>query len=189
MPAADVALRFDGDEVRFYRAAWTDALAFQYGVNRSYLQVDRADLKQGSGAWREPQQILNAPHTLPPSGEKTPVELRDLSPLGVGSEKDDSRNLVAMDGPVVELRLPWAMLGLADPSSRQFTDPQPDGTIGLDPLPESARVGIEVFDGDGQPLGKASPGYGWEPWQRVVWHERRKAGWDTLREAFAESVR
>jgi hypothetical protein len=189
MPAADAALRFDGEEVRFYRAAWTDALAFQYGVNRDYLKVDRATLEKGSGAWREPQQILNAPHTLPRTGEKTPVELRDLSPLHAGSEAEDSRNLVALDGPVVELRLPWALLGLADPSSRQFTDPQPDGTIGLEPLPGSARVGIEVFDGDGQPLGKANPGYGWEPWQRVVWHERRKAGWDTLRQAFAESVR
>jgi hypothetical protein len=144
MPGADVALRVDGDEVRLYRAAWTDALAFQYGVRHKYLKVDRADLKQGSGVRREPQQILNAPHTLPASGEKTPVELRDLSPLRAGSEKEDSRHLVAMDGSVVELRLPWAMLGLADPSSRQFTAPQPDGTIGLAPLPASARVGIEV---------------------------------------------
>ena len=87
MPGADVALRFDGDEVRLYRAAWTDALAFQYGVNRKYLEVDRADLKRGSGAWREPQQILNAPHTLPASGEKTPVELRDLSPLRSGATR------------------------------------------------------------------------------------------------------
>jgi hypothetical protein len=94
-----------------------------------------------------------------------------------------------MRGPVVELRLPWAMLGLADPSSRQLTDPQPDGTIGPSPLPESARVGIEVFDGAGRQIGKVSSGYGWEPWQRVTWHERRKAGWATLRAAFAEAVR
>jgi hypothetical protein len=80
------------------------------------------------------------------------------------------------------------MLGLADPSSRQFTDPHPDGTIGLDPLPESARVGIEVLDGAGRQIGKASRGYVWEPWQRVAWHERRKAGWATLRAAFAEAV-
>ena len=50
-------------------------------------------------------------------------------------------------------------------------------------------MGIEAFDGDGAPIGAASPGYGWEPRQHVVWHERRKAGWDTLRDAFAESVR
>ena len=32
-------------------------------------------------------------------------------------------------------------------------------------------------------------GYGWEPWQRVTWHERGRAGWATLRAAFAEAVR
>jgi len=50
-------------------------------------------------------------------------------------------------------------------------------------------VGIQVFNGAGRQIGEASPGYGWEPWQRVSWHERRKAGWATLRAAFAEAVR
>jgi hypothetical protein len=189
MPGADVALRFDGSTVRLYRAAWTDPLPFQYGLARKYLRVDPRTLRRGSGAWREPQQILNAPHTIPASGEKTPVELYPLSPLHVGSAAADSRNLVAMKGPVVELRLPWALLGFADPSSRQLTDPKPDGTIGLTQLPEAARTGISVFDEGGRPLAAASPGYGWEPWQRVVWHERRKAGWGTLKDAFAEAVR
>ena len=63
------------------------------------------------------------------------------------------------------------------------------GTVGTEPLPPGARIGIEAFDAAGASLGAAAPGYGWEPWQRVTWHERRKAGWATLRDAFAEAVR
>lgn len=189
MPAADVALRFDADAVRFYKAAWTDVLAFRYGVARDYLDVDPATLERGSGAWREPQMILNRPYTVPTTGERRPVELQPLSPLRVGDERRDERTLVALRGPVVELRLPWALLGFADPSSRLLTVPRRDGTVGTEALPPGARIGIEAFAADGGSLGAASPGYGWEPWQRVTWHERRKAGWPTLRAAFAEAVR
>jgi len=31
---------------------------------------------------------------------------------------------------------------------------------------------IEVFDQDGNQLGQASGGYGWEPWQSVGWSGR-----------------
>jgi hypothetical protein len=189
MPEADVALRFDGDTVRLYKAAWTDVLAFQYGVARDYLDVDPASLEPGSGAWREPQMIVNRPYTVPSTGEERPVELFPLSPLHVGDEARDERNLVAMTGPVVELRLPWALLGFADPSSRRMTVPRRDGGVGTEALPAGARVGIEAFDAAGASIGAASPGYGWEPWQGVTWHERRKAGWSTLRAAFAEASR
>jgi hypothetical protein len=189
MPGADVAVRFDGSTVRLYKAAWTDVLAFQYGVARDYLDVDEAALEPGSGAWREPQMILNRPYTVPTTGERRAAELFPLSPLRVGDEARDERNLVALRGPVVELRVPWALLGLADPSSRLLTVPRRDGTVGTEPLPAGARIGIEAFDAAGGSLGAATPGYGWEPWQRVTWHERRKAGWATLRDAFAEAVR
>ena len=183
MPGADVALRIRKRQVRIWRAAWTDVTAFQYGVRWNYVPVDRRTLKQGSGAWREPQLILNKPYTVPVTGEKRPTELQALSSLRWGSDRDDSRNTVAGDGPVLELRLPWALLGFADPSSRALTVPHTDGTVGTERLAESAKVGFGIFDPSGRALGHPA-GHGWEPWQRVRYHERRKAGWHTLRDAF-----
>jgi len=95
---------------------------------------------------------------------------------------------VASSGEVLELRLPWALLGFADPSSRTLTVPRADGTVGTEQLPEGAKIGLGVFDGAGRPLGRPA-GRGWEPWQRVVSHERRKAGWPVLRRAFADAAR
>jgi hypothetical protein len=39
------------------------------------------------------------------------------------------------------------------------------------------RVGIAVFTGGS--LLRTS-GYAWEQWERVTWHERRKAGFEEL---------
>jgi hypothetical protein len=37
--------------------------------------------------------------------------------------------------------------------------------------------------------GPAAPAadYGWEGWDTVDWHERRKAGWDAVALAFSET--
>ena len=188
MPGADAALQVRGNQVRIWRAAWTDVLAFQYGVRRKYFRIDRRTLKKGSGAWREPQLILNRPYTVPSTGEKRPTELQALSPLRWGAEQTDSRNTVAGDGPVLELRLPWALLGFADPSSRKLTVPRIDGGVGTEQLPESAKIGLGVFDASGRALARPA-GRGWEPWQHVTYHERRKAGWDILSDAFRGAAR
>lgn len=187
MPGADVALAADGDRVRMWRAAWTDPMAFQYGVARRYLQVDPRDLRRGSGAWREPALILNRPYRVPASGERRPIELQRLSPLAAGSEARDSRSLMAAKGEVLELRLPWALLGFADPSSRTLAVPRRDGSIGTSRLPVARRVAIEAFDGAGRRT-VATPGYGWDPWQQVTYRERRKRGWDTLRGAYTATA-
>jgi hypothetical protein len=78
-------------------------------------------LEPDSGAWVHPLQILNRPYVVSATGERRPVEVHELGNLPIGSGDPgspdfDSRTLVAK-GNVVEVRLPWALLGYADPSS------------------------------------------------------------------------
>jgi hypothetical protein len=187
MQGAEVALLLGPDQLEIQRAAWTDELAFLYGLGFGYLDVRAADLQQGSGVWRRPQLILNRPLELP-AGRSIPLELQDLSRHRWRGEGEDSTSLGARGQQVVELRIPWALLGFADPSSRTLVLPRPDG-ISTEQLPPAATLGIEVFDRNGEQLGKAVGGYGWEPWQSVSWSERPKAGADGLSEAFRASTR
>ena len=91
------------------------------------------------------------------------------------SDDFDQRTLIAAKGPVIEIRVPWALLGFSDPSSLTLYDEQASGpTATL----KAGRVGIAVA-GAGEPLLRTG-GYAWEPWQRVGWAERRKAGFDEL---------
>jgi hypothetical protein len=56
------------------------------------------------------------------------------------------------------------------------------GADGVVRTRHAGRVGITVAAG-GSTL--VTSGYDWKSWNRVTWHERRKAGWQVLRAAFA----
>ena len=65
MPEAEVALTIADGEATIRQAAWTDPIASLYGVRHDFVEVDPADLDEGSGAWVSPRLILNKPHGSP----------------------------------------------------------------------------------------------------------------------------
>jgi hypothetical protein len=186
-PAADVALVVGPDHAQLYQAAWWEPTRILYGpLGRKYIEMNPAELKPDSGAWVHPLQIVNKPYVVPATGEKRPVELHELDNLPIGSGDPsssdfDDRTLVAAQGNVVEVRLPWALLGYADPSSLTLYEAHPDGQV---TTLKGGRVGIAVLS-DGSPL-LATTGYAWDPWQSVTWHERKKAGFDNLASTMRE---
>jgi hypothetical protein len=186
-PEADVAVVVGpDDEAELLQAAWWEPTRVQYGLGRGFIDVDAEDMKQGSGAWVHPMQILNRPYTVPATGEKRPAEVREIEQVGLGSgdpESDDFdvRTLVAAAGNVIEIRLPWALLGFSDPSSLKLFDVKPEGPVGT---LDAERIGIAVIAADGELL--TTTGYAWEPWQSVTWHERPKAGLDDFGETMRE---
>ncbi len=189
-PAADVALTVGpGRRATLERAAWTDPTSILYGLVRDYVPVRREQLRRDSGAWVRPRLLLNRPLTVPGTGERRPVETIDLGRLRWGTADPrardyDARVLAAGDGRTVELRIPWMLLGFADPSSKLVHDVRQDGTIG------TRRAGpIRAWVAPAGAPAVAAGSYDWRGWDRVAWHERRKAGWTALRRAFAAAQR
>jgi hypothetical protein len=108
------------------------------------------------------------------------VELHELSSLPIGTgdpEADgfDQRTLVAARGVVVEARLPWALLGFSDPSSLKLLVEHP--TRGAETT-DARPVRSGIIAGNDPVL--VSNAYEWKPWDAVIWHERRRAGFDDL---------
>ena len=188
-PEADVAISLGpGRKAALREAASSDPIAFLYGLERPYVPVRRADLEPGSGAWVRPRLMLNRPYTVPHTGEKRPTELLDISALRWGTADPkaaafDDRVTVSGGEDVLELRIPWAMLTFTDPSSHRVWVPKADGSV--DTL-EVGRLGIAVAP-SGEPA-VATNGYGWDEWNRVDHHERRKAGWPSVRRAMQVSA-
>jgi hypothetical protein len=185
-PPADAALVVGLAHAQLFQAAWWEPTRIRYGLGYGYIEVEPAQMKPGSGAWVYPLQIVNRPYTVPATGESRPAEVHELDklPIGTGDPSSpdfDQRTLVAADGQVVEVRLPWALLGYADPSSSTLFEEHPQGpTTTL----EAGRVGIAVLSEGASLL--TTNGYAWEPWQRVSWNERRKAGFDELASTMRE---
>jgi hypothetical protein len=188
-PQADVAVTIGRGRATILQAAWTDPLLHQYGPDGlGMVQADPAALRKGSGVWTRPSLMLNRPYTVPSTGERRPVELKDIANLPWGtanprSRRFDVRTLAAGRGSVVELRIPWALLGFSDPSARSLFVPTANGTFG-GATAKRIRIGA-VGRRTGLVRGRAFPLRGWN---RVRWHERRKAGWTTLRQTYAQTA-
>jgi hypothetical protein len=109
-PEADVALTIGPDNAELLQAAWWEPTRIRYGLGFEYFDVDPEDMKQGSGVWVHPLQILSRPQTVPFTGEKRPVELHEIGSLALsGADRDEAtsaqRRLIAASGSVVEVRL------------------------------------------------------------------------------------
>lgn len=188
MPGADVALQIGpGRRARVVRAAWLDPILNQYGPQAlDMVPGDPRVLRRGSGVWTEPRLMLNKPYTVPVLGIDNPAELVNISrlPWGPGdphARGGDARNLIAARGTTIEVRVPWRLLGYADPSSHQVLIPKPDGTMMFRTSPS---LGVSVVSGstvvDARPVT-------WDAWTTVTSYERYKAGSNVLARAFGHS--
>jgi hypothetical protein len=180
-PESNVALLVGpGNVAKLRIASWTDPVAFEFGVQKKELAFNPADLVPGSGAWTIPRQVVSRALVVPTTNEKLAIDVIPFGDLRWGTTDPsnpafDDRALVNGSKNVLELRIPWGLIGLADPSSKLRLRPKPDGTMSTEPI---ERIGINIVGPKG--IVAKTNGYAWEAWNRVTWHERKKAGWPYL---------
>jgi hypothetical protein len=128
--------------------------------------------------------LLNRDLVIPTTGRKLPAELFDAGALRYGSwdpsdPASDSRALWRVNGNRLHVRVPWALAGFADPSSRRVLVPNGGAATTV----ESPGVRATVSAAGVTP---AEVQITWEPWQRVYFTERLKAGAREFRDALVE---
>jgi hypothetical protein len=152
--------------------------------------IDYAPIPAGSrppprNGWRPLQLVTDRPWVLPLTRRHTPMEFNNVGLLRYGYWTPgragySSLALWHLTGAAISLRIPWAMAGMSDPSSRQALIP-----LGLFRARSVTITGIGVtISGDGALTQKAGTVH-WQDWQRVRYRERIKAGAAAVRSAFA----
>lgn len=129
---------------------------------------------------------------LPDTGETVPFEEFEVGEMtrGVtdpGSPDYDSLADFEAEGDVLEIRIPWTMLGFTDPSQLEAWDNlyeegdvSPTRTEGLRIYPTlNADPGKE----DGSEVIPTE--YDWEGWDEPTYHERKKKSYPMVKEAFS----
>jgi hypothetical protein len=140
------------------------------------------------GGWRRFELVINRDLTVPSTGEQLPAEIQNAGALRYGSwdpaEADsDSRALWRRDGDDLVVRVPWAMLGYADPSAHMVAVPQRSG--GFRPA-VSPGVGLTVSAaGTDQFVGDVT----WVNWNRPYYTVRLKQGAEAFRDAALDTGR
>ena len=182
---ADYAITMGPAGARSWVRASNDPEAILYGKVDRYFEVDPPDLKPGSGVWNLQKQIMNRPLVVPSTGQERDIEEFDVGELREGNSdprdaRFDSRSLWAATPDGVEMRLPYQLIGFADPSSRRALRITPGGGI---KTAQVDRIGIEIAVGG---RGYETNGYSWDVWNVVSWHERPKAGLSDFVRAVAD---
>lgn len=175
MPNADVAVELGpGQTGRIMQAAWWEPTRILYGVGLRMFDVDPEIIRPDSGVWVTPLQILNKPEVVPATGERLATELFEQSKIVWTNDTNDVLAFAATKGTTIELRIPYMALGFSDPSSKLIYIQRLDGTVDT---AEVDRIGIGVH-ARGSFL--ETSGFTWDNWDVIHWHERRKAGFDTV---------
>jgi len=180
-----------------------DAFAREFG---SLAGLDVASYRTGDAGFVPVYEPVTLGYTVPPTGEQVPFDAVETGQLryGVGNPAADQYDSLtdvyaAPDGRVVEVRLPWVLLNVADPSSKRRIETDWDAGLEVTSFDE-IDVGVATYapnDDAGTPqsdstaVDRAAPGargdrletvaYGWEEWNRLSYDERLKESYEVLR--------
>jgi hypothetical protein len=136
------------------------------------------DAARGSSApgWKPFELVVNRALTVPSTGERRPAEIQNAGALRYGTPDSDSRALWYLDADDLVVRVPWALLGYADPSSHRVGVPHRGS------LSEQVSPGVGVVvsaAGTDQTTGEVT----WVNWNRPYYTERLKQGAEQFRDA------
>ncbi|MCZ8513827.1 hypothetical protein O9H85_15565 [Paenibacillus filicis] len=140
--------------------------------------------------WRLP---VSKPLTLPQTKEKIPFQDVEVGKLHLGTtdpKSPDFNNLADwyVSGPVIEVRIPWMLLGFMDPSTHKvWRYPYEAGALRAE---DSKAVRVEPHwigpAGSGNPGASDPVVYKWDDWNKVTSHERLKMSYPILQETFGK---
>ncbi|WP_200530622.1 hypothetical protein [Halorubrum sp. LN27] len=209
--ATDFVVRLGGpDASRVTVDPRYDAFAYAYGAEAG---LDLARYRDPApDAFTPLRMVINRGYTVPPTGERVPFESVETGRLRYGNGNPDAPAYdsladvhVAPDENAIELRLPWLLCNVADPSRRRrLGDFWRDG-LDADETFERIDVAAASYvpaavDGTASPLdgqtnlAHAVPGvadgrlqtaaYVPEAWDRPAYAERLKASGERVGEVF-----
>ncbi|MCC3377570.1 hypothetical protein LKX83_31320 [Cohnella sp. REN36] len=189
----------DASEVKI--AANYDLLKRLYGYVYGMIVMSEKEIKDDSGLfnpWKLPVSLKMEP---PDTKYAHPFEDADTGklPRGTNDPKDPAYDSLAMwqyQGDFIEMRIPWMLLGLADPSTHQaISYEMPDKafkltkTEGIRFLPwfedrETKEVkGLGASGAGPYPLSQVAP-YTWADWDEVNFAERLKPSYYAMQDIY-----
>ncbi|UQZ37735.1 hypothetical protein C2I18_27525 [Paenibacillus sp. PK3_47] len=212
----DFVVQLQGeDSSRIVVDSYYDLFQFQYGESIEALSYPIA---QNSGIFHPVRLALNKQLTIPSTGEEVPFSFYETGKLLQGNgnpEAEDYNSLadffVNPDKAMIELRLPWSLLNVKDPSTREIHGNVWDGGLQNSSFIEGIDIAVITYkpgaDGNAAPLGSSSgtlraadsfpatgmsgqlgtmSRYEWEGWDLPQSKERLKQSYAVIQELYGK---
>jgi hypothetical protein len=174
-----------------------------WGEFKGNFPVNSADMKDDSGRFTPWELIIDKKSKPPMEVRNRPYKDIQVGHLrrGTTDPADPNYNSLAMwqaKGNIVEMRIPWMLLGFSDPSSLDAINYSNEGNqlhtenvqgLHLVPWMVDGQTNQLKGLGDGKSIIDVSkmPMYTWQPWDQVNFQERLKKSYGIMQQAFQET--
>lgn len=202
---ADFAIQLSGKTTsRVLVDQHYDAFLYQYGHQLGMIPEPKSASLNDQGVFDPIRLALNKPLTIPTQNQTIPFSSYETGKLiyGNANPNDPSYNSLAdfdlsQNKKTVELRIPWALLNVKDPSTHEVM-----GNMWKDGLTSSAKTSsLDLGFYTYQPAGMASDNllqsvpsgggtvskfysYQWPEWSTPAYHERLKQSYTIIQNLF-----
>ncbi|OZT76310.1 hypothetical protein [Salinicoccus roseus] len=199
--AVDFIVRINGDGSRVVVDDYYDFFNLQYGHTLGMIEVEGAPAKD-SGEFNKIHLALNKEHHLPDRGETVPFEYYETGKLREGNGDPEAADYDSLadyrwlrDEGVMEVRLPWQLIGARDPSRHEFIGDIVEDGLEASVSIEGIGVGViasrhdSVFESLPLMEGETLPTlqrYEWEGWDLPESKERLKSSYPIVKETFSK---
>jgi hypothetical protein len=161
-----------------------------YGETLHMIPEAKGEKDPQAGEFVPWKLALSRPLVLPQSEREIPFEDFEvgLMKTGITDPSDPEFDSLAdwyAKGDVLEVRIPWMMLGYTDPSKLQVWD-YPYKASEVTPVESDELRVYPAIRSEGQLVEVEPLSYYWQSWNEPNYHERKKQSYSILREAFKD---
>lgn len=187
------------DDAQLTVDSYYDPFHYQYGHLLGAIDSQPYAKEKDNGIFHPIRLALNKELVLPDTGEVVPFTSYETGSLKHGnadpaSEQYDSLTDYSIGSGVVEIRIPWLLLNIKDPSQKeQMTDLWNGGLEGSGSfeeirftafIREEGGAVTDILPGESSPADFMS--YSWENWDIPEYEERLKRSYDIMKQTFSE---
>lgn len=174
---------------RIVTDSYYDVFYYMYSKQLKMIDENPAYEKKNSGIFNPIYLCLNKSLYLPEDKTNIPLEKYETGKLVLGDGNPDHREYnsltdYAVNGDKVEIRIPWQLLNVMDPSTKMVMDDFYNKN-GITPLKISGLyIGGVLTKNDVVTENSDMELYNWNEWEVPTYHERLKPSYDILKKAF-----
>lgn len=163
---------------------------FSYSYGGKYNGVEANKEGKDSSKFNPIYLCISGPIHLPEDNKDIPLRKKETGKLtyGNGNPKDDDYNSLAdfyINENVIEIRIPWQLLNVMDPSSKCVMDDFYK-VGGIQPLEiQGINIGTYIYGVDNSNKIDLKK-YEWAKWDIPTYHERLKSSYYILQDAMSK---
>lgn len=168
--------------------SYYDVFSYSYGGKYSGVEANKEG--KDSSKFNPIYLCISGPIHLPEDNKDIPLRKKETGKLtyGNGNPKDDDYNSLAdfyINENVIEIRIPWQLLNVMDPSSKCVMDDfYKVGSI--QPLEiQGINIGTYIYGVDNSSKIDLKR-YEWAKWEVPTYHERLKSSYYILQDAMSK---